>query len=146
MKQVGKILTINYFSILALTLAVIVCGENDWLINVGIMHSNKNSDFLMTSIMEIITICLIPIALRLFKFKKVRNDIVSDNTERHSSFTTWALVRLLMLQLPMLINAILYYIYMNVAFGYMGIILFLASFFIFPTEERCKFEYERMKG
>ena len=79
MKQVGKILTINYFIILALTLAVIVCGENDWLINVGIMHSNKNSDFLMTSIMEIITICLIPIALRLFKFKKVRNDIVSDN-------------------------------------------------------------------
>ena len=143
MKQVGKILTINYFIILALTLAVIVCGENDWLINVGIMHSNKNSDFLMTSIMEIITICLIPIALRLFKFKKVRNDIVSDNTESHSSFTTWALVRLLMLQLPMLINAILYYIYMNVAFGYMGIILFLASFFIFPTEERCKFEYER---
>ena len=101
MKQVGKILTINYFIILALTLAVIVCGENDWLINVGIMHSNKNSDFLMTSIMEIITICLIPIALRLFKFKKVRNDIVSDNTESHSSFTTWALVRLLMLQLPM---------------------------------------------
>ena len=115
MKQVGKILTINYFIILALTLAVIVCGENDWLINVGIMHSNKNSDFLMTSIMEIITICLIPIALRLFKFKKVRNDIVSDNTESHSSFTTWALVRLLMLQLPMLINAILYYIYMNVS-------------------------------
>ena len=146
MKQVGKILTINYFIILALTLAVIVCGENDWLINVGIMHSNKNSDFMMTSLMEIITICLIPVSLRLFKFKNIRNAIQSDNTEFHSSFIAWALIRFDMLQIPMIVNVILYYMYMNVAFGYMGIILFLASFFIFPTEERCKFEYERMKG
>ena len=146
MKQVGKILTINYFVVLAFTLAIIICGENDWFNNVGIMHDDKNSDFVMTSIMEIVTICLIPVSLRLFKFRKVRNDIISDNTEGHSRFTVWSLVRLYMLQVPMIVNAILYYMYMNVAFGYMGIILFLASFFIFPTVERCNFEYERMKG
>ena len=81
MKQVGKILTINYFVVLAFTLAIIICGENDWFNNVGIMHDDKNSDFIMTSIMEIVTICLIPVSLRLFKFRKVRNDIISDNTD-----------------------------------------------------------------
>ena len=146
MKQAVKILTINYFIVLAFALAIIVCGENDWFNNVGIMHDNKNSDFMMTSLMEIITICLIPVALRLFKFKKVRNAIQSDNTENHSSFIAWALIRLDMVQIPMIVNVILYYMYMNVAFGYMGIILFLASFFIFPTSERCNFEYEKIKG
>ena len=146
MKQAEKILTINYFIVLAFTLVIIVFGENDWLNNVGIMHDDKSSDFIMTSIMEIITICLIPVSLRLFKFKKIRNGILSDTTENHSSFIVWAIVRLGMLQLPMIVNAILYYMYMNVAFGYMGIILFLVSFFIFPTVERCNFEYERMKG
>ena len=146
MKQAEKILTINYFIVLAFTLVIIVFGENDWLNNVGIMHDDKSSDFIMTSIMEIITICLIPVSLRLFKFKKIRNGILSDTTENHSSFIAWAIVRLEMLQLPMIVNAILYYMYMNVAFGYMGIILFLVSFFIFPTVERCNFEYERMKG
>ena len=145
MKQAVKILTIKYFIVLALALAIIVCGENDWFNNVGIMHDNKNSDFMMTSLMEIITICLIPVSLRLFKFKNVRNAILSDNTELHSSFIAWAIIRLDMLQIPMIVNAILYYMYMNVAFGYMGIILFLASFFIFPTSERCNFVYERMK-
>ena len=146
MKQAEKFLTINYFIVLAFTLVIIVFGENDWLNNVGIMHDDKSSDFIMTSIMEIITICLIPVSLRLFKFKKIRNGILSDTTENHSSFIAWAIVRLGMLQLPMIVNAILYYMYMNVAFGYMGIILFLVSFFIFPTVERCNFEYERMKG
>ena len=56
MKQAEKILTINYFIVLAFTLAIIVFGENDWLNNVGIMHDDKSSDFIMTSIMEIITI------------------------------------------------------------------------------------------
>ena len=146
MKQAEKILTINYFIVLAFTLVIIVFGENDWLNNVGIMHDDKSSDFIMTSIMEIITICLIPVSLRLFKFKKVRNGILSDTTENHSSFIAWAIVRLGMLQLTMIVNAILYYMYMNVAFPNMGIILFLVRFFIFPTVERCNFEYERMKG
>jgi membrane protein YdbS with pleckstrin-like domain len=145
MKKAGKILLVNYFIVVALALLIIVCGENDWLNNVGVMHDDKSSDFIMTSIMEIITICLIPISLRLFKFKKVREEIISDETVHHGSFIAWAIIRLDMLQIPMVVNAVLYYLYMNVAFGYMGIILFLASFFIFPTEERCHFEYEQMK-
>ncbi len=43
--------------------------------------------------------------------------------------------------MPMLVNAVLYYVFMNVAFGYMAIILFLSTLFIFPTQERCEQEY-----
>jgi len=49
-----------------------------------------------------------------------------------------------MLLVPMLVNAVLYYLFMNVAFGYMAIILFLACFFVFPSQERSEQEYNDM--
>ena len=46
-----------------------------------------------------------------------------------------------MILLPMLANVVFYYLFMNVAFGYMGIILFLSACFILPTKARCEDEY-----
>ena len=45
--------------------------------------------------------------------------------------------RLLILEVPMVINTLLYYIYMNTTFGYMGIMLLLCLPFVFPTLNRC---------
>ena len=56
-------------------------------------------------------------------------------------FLTCSLVRLEMILLPMLANVVFYYLFMNVAFGYMGIILFLSACFILPTKARCEEEY-----
>ena len=47
---------------------------------------------------------------------------------------------MLMLCLPMVANTLLYYIYMNVAFGYMAIILLLSLCFVLPTMARCEAE------
>ena len=48
------------------------------------------------------------------------------------------------LLLLLVANAVLYYPFMNVAFGYMGIILGLALLFVFPTEERYQSEYKML--
>ena len=40
----------------------------------------------------------------------------------------------------MVANTFLYYIYMNVAFGYMAIILLLSLYFVLPTMARCEVE------
>ena len=108
---------------------------------VGSAHENTNSDFLSASIMEVITICFIPVSLRLFKFGAIRQAIKDDKTPLLNTFFAYSLVRLEMLLMPMLVNAVLYYVFMNVAFGYMAIILFLSTLFIFPTQERCEQEY-----
>ena len=52
----------------------------------------------------------------------------------------FGMTRLLALCLPMVINTILYYLYMNVAFGYLAIVLLLALTFIVPTKARCESE------
>lgn len=141
MKRIQKILQINYFLNLIIVLLWIVLNENDVLNIVGSAHENTNSDFLSASIMEVITICFIPVSLRLFKFGVIRQAIKDDKTPLLNTFFAYLLVRLEMLLMPMLVNAVLYYVFMNVAFGYMAIILFLSTLFIFPTQERCEQEY-----
>ena len=144
MKRIQKILLLNYLFSLGLSLLWVVLNENDVFEFVGTLHTDANSDFMLTSVMEIITICSIPIALRLFKFGAIRETVRKDNSQLHSTFLAFSLVRLDMLLVPMLVNAVLYYLFMNVAFGYMAIILFLACFFVFPSQERCEKEYNDM--
>ena len=45
-----------------------------------------------------------------------------------------------MLTVPMVVNTLLYYLFMNVAFGYLAIILALCIFFVFPSMSRCEAE------
>lgn len=144
MKRIQKILLLNYLFSLGLSLLWVVLNENDVFEFVGTLHTDANSDFMLTSVMEIITICSIPIALRLFKFGAIRETVRKDNSQLHSTFLAFSLVRLDMLLVPMLVNAVLYYLFMNVAFGYMAIILFLACFFVFPSQECCEKEYNDM--
>lgn len=141
MKRIQKILQINYFLNLIIVLLWIVLNENDVFNIVGSAHESTNSDFLSASIMEVITICFIPVSLRLFKFGAICQAIKDDKTPLLNTFFAYSLVRLEMLLMPMLVNAVLYYVFMNVAFGYMAIILFLSTLFIFPTQERCEQEY-----
>ena len=50
------------------------------------------------------------------------------------------MTRLLILEAPMVINTLLYYIYMNTTFGYLGIMLLLCLPFVFPSLNRCEGE------
>jgi len=45
-------------------------------------------------------------------------------------------LRLSLLALPLVANTLLYYAFLNVAFGYLGIILFLSILFVRPTRQR----------
>ena len=59
-----------------------------------------------------------------------------DVPRRMQIYRRKAMLRLLLLGCPLLVNTFLYYLFMNVAFGYMAIILFLCLLFIIPTKER----------
>ena len=54
----------------------------------------------------------------------------------------WGLIRLLILEVPMVADTLLYYIYMYTTFGYLAIILLLCLPFVFPTLSRCLDETE----
>ncbi len=121
---------------LALTLCVVVASEAD-LLPVGYEASQTPREFVVVFAMEALTIAAVPFALWMFRWGLVRRRLQAGGEE---ALLRWSLLRLYLLILPMVANALLYYAFMNVAFGYMGIILFLSLFFIYPSKARCQQE------
>ena len=117
----------------ALALVFIVLFETN-VLPTGIKADDKQSDFVLTALMEIISLGAAFLGLRLFKFKPVHNDLVN---RKETAMWKWGMTRLIILEAPMVINTLLYYIYMNTTFGYLGIMLLLCLPFVFPSAGRC---------
>lgn len=133
MKKVSKQLTAFYIAQVALALVFIVLFELD-VLPVGIMSEDKQSEFVLTALMEIVSLGAVFLGLRLFKFKAIHHDLV---TREEKAMWKWGMTRLLILEAPMVIDTLLYYIYLNTTFGYLAIILLLCLPFVFPSLNRC---------
>lgn len=136
MKSVRKTLSILFAVPIFLSLIIVLLYEFDLLTSGG-MVGDAVLEYQLVGTMELITICLIPLALRLFKFKFVHRQITGDSVK---GMKKWGILRIAMIAIPMLVNTFLYYQFVNVAFGYMGIIGLLSLVFVYPSEERCRRE------
>ena len=96
----------------------------------GMFTGRAQDEFLSTISMELITIVFIPVALRLFKTKDVEKRLEEGNIK---AFRKWGLVRILMITVPLVLNTLLYYSFMNTTFGYMALILLICLPFIYPA-------------
>ncbi|MDY4629267.1 MAG: hypothetical protein SO440_10255 [Prevotella sp.] len=99
----------------------------------GMLAGRPQYEFLSTISMELITIVFIPVALRLFKTKDVEKRLEEGNIK---AFRKWGLVRILMITVPLVLNTLLYYSFMNTTFGYMALILLICLPFIYPASRK----------
>ena len=133
METIQKKLQLIFWIPIVLSAIIIILGELDIIPN-GILANDKQVEFVIMSMMEILTIIAIPVALKLFKFKAIANKLASD-TLLH--FERWGIVRLCLLNVPMVINLVCYYLFVGAGFGYLAIILFLSLVFVYPSLSRC---------
>lgn len=131
MKDVLKLLPLVYWLPIGVSLLMVALYENEILLPGG-LEVDKRLDFLVATAMECLTICCIPVALRLFKFA-VPKRALKRGAE---GYVRWAVVRLVLIVVPMTVNTWLYYQFMNVAFGYMAIIGMLSLLMVYPTRTR----------
>ncbi|WP_440427997.1 hypothetical protein [Prevotella merdae] len=135
MKHTQKLLMTTFAVFVAVSLVMAALFETD-LLPTGILKDDNGSDeFWAATVMELLTLCVIPVALRLFKFGALKKRLISAE-----ALLKLGIIRMLMLCVPMVANILLYYLYMNVAFGYMAIIIFLCLAFVLPTKARCEQE------
>ena len=99
----------------------------------GMFTGRPQDEFLSTISMELITIVFIPVALRLFKTKDVEKRLEEGNIK---AFRKWGLVRILMITVPLVLNTLSYYSFMNTTFGYMALILLICLPFIYPASRK----------
>lgn len=121
---------------IAVALIIVLLYETEILLP-GALALNNRLCFVVATIMELLTIAIIPFALRLFKFRKVNGKLTESETTRWDNLLKYGSVRILLLAIPMIINVVCYYLFTLTAFAYMAIILFLCMFFVYPTVDKC---------
>ena len=121
---------------IAVALIIIILYETEILLP-GALALNNKLCFVVATIMELLTIAIIPFALRLFKFRKVNSKLTENESTRWENLLKFGSVRILLLAIPMIINVVCYYLFTLTAFAYMAIILFLCMFFVYPTVDKC---------
>ena len=133
-KQVQRILMTNFFFMLIVSLLLVALYETEILTPMEKLGADASLMFGIMVVMELLTIVVIPMALKLFSLKMIRRKLVA---QKGDALLVWGTTRINMLCLPMLINTFMYYQTMAPAFGYMAIILMLCLFFVYPSMERC---------
>lgn len=136
MEKVSSILKKLFYGILAVALLIVIVFETG-LLTPGSLGGDKAAEFPILTAMELLTVCLIPFSLYLFRVKSVRQNLLTAPAQ---SMLTWGFVRMAMLAFLLVVNVVCYYLYMNASFGYMAIIAAISMLFIYPSIGRCKKE------
>lgn len=138
MKQIRNILASIFWGLLGLSVLVAVLFECE-VLPMATWSEHLSAEFLCRCVMEVVALGGIYLSLRLFKFQRVHHDLV---TRKEPALKKWSMLRLLLLEVPMLLNTLLYYMYMQTTYGYLAIIAALSLPFVYPTLGRCMDEVE----
>ena len=144
MKQTRNILITIYWLLLLTAATIYICGDY-FEVDMAFLASDddRQTGIIVQMIMILITLCMVPLALRLFKFEKIHLALVKTPS---AALLRWGIIRILVLGLLLIVNTLLYYIYgFEPAFGYLAVMVMLTMPFVFPTMSRCKAETEEEK-
>lgn len=98
-------------------------------------ESGSQTLFVVSTAMILLTLALIPLALRLFSFGKVEDDLL---LREDKGLMKWGSLRLAILGGLLYANTQLYYLFdFEPAFGYLAIVTLLTFPFVYPTMKRC---------
>ena len=103
MKKVSKQLMAFYTAQVALALVIIVLFETD-VLPAGIKADDKQSDFVLTAVMELVSLGAAFLGLRLFKFRRIHDDLIR---RKETAMWKWGMARLIILGAPMVIDTLL---------------------------------------
>lgn len=144
MKKTRNILVVIYALMLLAAAAIYICG--DYLeVDMAVLTSDtdKQTGYVVQMVMILLTLSLVPLALRLFKFKQIHASLLVSPA---TALLKWGIVRILVLGLLLVTNTLLYYIYgFEPSFGYLAVMILLTMPFVVPTMSRCKAETEEEK-
>lgn len=121
---------------------VVVVAYESGIMTAGTLAADKGREFAVTTAMELLTIILIPVALRLFKMRRVSDEL---DLLKEAALLKWGTLRLLMLGCPLVVNTLLYYLFMQTAFGYLAIITLICMPFVYPSKNRCYYEVKSVE-
>ena len=129
---------VRYIALMFLIItAVLIILFETGILPSGICSGNTQVEFLAQTIMIILTLGVIPVALRMsvnMNHHSTQDDTDESNKKREN-INRKHLIRVLLISIPMLLTTICYYIYIKVSFAYLGVILLIAFLFVIPKKQ-----------
>ena len=108
----------------------------------GIHAGNAQMEYILQSVGILLTIGLIPFALRIFNLNLVKRIKEYPLERALASYKLWSDVRLFLLAVPAILNFSFYYLTLNTTGLFCGAMAILASLFCVPSESRIKNELD----
>lgn len=132
-KQILCRLRAEYLAFLLLA-AVLVLLHETGVFNKGFLVGNASAVYVTECVGILLTIALIPVALKSFHKALLRMAEVKDERLRRRSYVKWNEIRLAMFVVVVVLNTSIYYATSDNMCGYCALMGLVASFFCWPTK------------
>ncbi|MBO5874588.1 MAG: hypothetical protein J6Q35_06140 [Rikenellaceae bacterium] len=140
-KRILKWQIVAFILVWALPLVYALLHETG-VLSQGVLAGDAQMEYIFQTIGILMTIVLIPFALRIFNLNLVKRIQELPLQQALKSYRIWADVRLALLVVPALINLQFYYLTLNNTGLFCAAMSLIASLFCVPSESRIKNELD----
>ena len=143
-EQIKRILIIQkstFLGVWTAPLLLVVLYETG-LYQEGMIAGNAQMDYILQSVSILLTIGLIPFALRMFNLNLVKRIKELPLQQALKSYQIWSLLRLALLFVPAIMALSFYYLTMNTTNLFCACMALIATLFCVPSESRIKNELD----
>ena len=143
-EQIKRILIIQksaFLGVWTAPLLLVVLYETG-LYQEGLLAGNAQMEYILQSGSILLTIGLIPFALRMFNLNLVKRIKELPLQQALKSYQTWSLLRLALLFVPAILALSFYYLTMNTTNLFCACMAMIATLFCVPSESRIKNELD----
>ncbi len=143
-EQIKRILIIQksaFLGVWTAPLLLVVLYETG-LYQEGLLAGNAQMEYILQSVSILLTIGLIPFALRMFNMNLVKRIKDLPLQQALKSYQTWSLLRLALLFVPAIMALSFYYLTMNTTNLFCACMALIATLFCVPSENRIKNELD----
>jgi hypothetical protein len=143
-EQIKRILIIQksaFLGVWTAPLLLVVLYETG-LYQEGLLAGNAQMEYILQSVSILLTIGLIPFALRMFNLNLVKRIKELPLQQALKSYQTWSLLRLALLFVPAIMALSFYYLTMNTTNLFCACMALIATLFCVPSENRIKNELD----
>ena len=137
-EQIKRILIIQksaFLGVWTAPLLIVVLYETG-LYQKGIQAGNAQMEYILQSVSILLTIGLIPFALRMFNLNLVKRIKELPLEQALKSYQIWSNVRLSLLFVPAILAMSFYYLTMNTTNLFCACMALIATLFCVPSESR----------
>lgn len=143
-EQIKRILIIQksaFLGVWTAPLLLVVLYETG-LYQEGLLAGNAQMEYILQSVSILLTIGLIPFALRMFNLNLVKRIKELPLQQALKSYQIWSILRLALLFVPAIMALSFYYLTMNTTNLFCACMALIATLFCVPSESRIKNELD----